>query len=144
MVQSNVVTRRTGHKFYFHISVLVASLGGFLFGYDTAVISGAILFIKKQFVVSLFLEGVIISSLFISAMVGAPLGGTLADAIGRRKTLIIAGVLFLVGSLSMAMAPSIPILILGRVITGLPWGQCQSSHLFISQSYPPLAIEVKW
>jgi len=134
MVQSKVVTRRTGHKFYFHVSVLIASLGGFLFGYDTAVISGAILFIKKQFVVSPFLEGVIISSLFISAMVGAPLGGTLADAIGRRKTLIIAGVLFLVGSLSMAMAPSIPILILGRVITGLSLGTVSIiSPLYISE-----------
>jgi len=65
MVQTNTLTHQTGHKFYLHVSVLIASLGGFLFGYDTAVISGAILFIKKQFIVSSFMEGVIISSLFL-------------------------------------------------------------------------------
>ncbi len=134
MVQTNTLTHQTGHKFYFHVSVLIASLGGFLFGYDTAVISGAILFIKKQFIVSSFMEGVIISSLFLSAMIGAPLGGTLADKIGRRKVLLIAGVLFLVGSLSMALAPSIPILILGRVITGLSLGTVSIiSPLYISE-----------
>ena len=100
----------------------VAALGGLLFGYDTAVISGAILFIKKQFIVSPFLEGAIISSLFLSAMIGAPVGGTIADKIGRRKTLIITGLFFLVGSLIMALAPNIPILILGRVIAGLSLG----------------------
>ncbi len=134
MVQTNTLTHQTGHNFYFHVSVLIASLGGFLFGYDTAVISGAILFIKKQFIVSSFMEGVIISSLFLSAMIGAPLGGTLADKIGRRKVLLIAGVLFLVGSLSMALAPSIPILILGRVITGLSLGTVSIiSPLYISE-----------
>jgi len=105
-----------------------------LLGYDTAVISGAILFIKKQFIVSPYLEGVIISSLFLSAMVGALLGGTFADKIGRRKTLILAGVLFFVGSALMALSPSIPILIVGRVITGLSLGTVSIiSPLYISE-----------
>jgi len=134
MVQTNTLTHRTGYNFFLHVSVLIVSLGGFLFGYDTAVISGAILFIKKQFIVSPFLEGVIVSSLFLSAMIGAPLGGTLADKIGRRRVLIMAGLFFLVGSLSMALAPSIPILILGRVITGLSLGTVSIiSPLYISE-----------
>ncbi|GJM15533.1 MAG: MFS transporter [Thermodesulfobacteriota bacterium] len=134
MVHTNTLTNQTGYNFYFHVSVLIASMGGFLFGYDTAVISGAILFIKKQFVVSPFLEGVIISSLFLSAMIGAPLGGTIADKIGRRKTLIITGLFFLVGSLIMASAPTIPILILGRVIAGLSLGAVSIiSPLYISE-----------
>jgi len=134
MVHTNTLNLQTGHKFYFHVSVLIASMGGFLFGYDTAVISGAILFIKKQFVVSPSLEGVIISSLFLSAMIGAPLGGTLADKFGRRKVLISAGVFFFVGSLSMALAPSIPVLILGRIITGLSLGTVSIiSPLYISE-----------
>ena len=131
---TNKLTHQKGHKFYFHVSVLIASLGGFLFGYDTAVISGAILFIKKQFVVSPFLEGMIISSLFLSAMIGAPLGGTIADKIGRKKALIFAGILFLIGSLIMALALNIPILILGRVIAGLALGTVSIiSPLYISE-----------
>jgi len=131
---TNNLNHQTGHKFYFHVSVLIASLGGFLFGYDTAVISGAILFIKKQFVVSPFLEGAIISSLFLSAMIGAPLGGTIADKIGRKKALIFAGILFLIGSLIMALALNIPILILGRVIAGLALGTVSIiSPLYISE-----------
>lgn len=134
MVQTNTLTHRTGDNFFLHVSVLIASLGGFLFGYDTAVISGAILFIKKQFIVSPALEGVIISSLFLSAMIGAPLGGTLADKIGRRSVLIIAGVLFLVGSLATALAPSILILIFGRVIIGLSLGTVSIiSPIYISE-----------
>lgn len=134
MVRSNKLNHQTGHIFYLHISILVASMGGFLFGYDTAVISGAILFIKKQFIVSPFLEGMIISSLFLSAMVGAVLGGILADRIGRRKTLIITGLFFLVGSLIMALAPNITILILGRVIAGLSLGTVSIiSPLYISE-----------
>lgn len=134
-MSSHTLTRpRTGHKFYFHTSVLIASLGGFLFGYDTAVISGAILFIKKQFIVSPFMEGVIISSLFLSAMIGAPLGGTIADKIGRKKALIYAGLLFLIGSLMMALAPNIPILLLGRVVSGLALGTVSIiSPLYISE-----------
>lgn len=109
-------------------------MGGFLFGYDTAVISGAILFIKKQFIVSPFLEGIIISSLFLSAMIGAPLGGTIADKIGRKKALILAGLLFLLGSLTMALAPMIPILIVGRIITGIGLGTVSIiAPLYISE-----------
>jgi len=134
MVHANTLTHQTGHKFYLHISILVASMGGFLLGYDTAVISGAILFIKKQFAVSPYLEGVIISSLFLSAMIGAPLGGTIADKIGRKKALIFAGILFFIGSLMMAFAPTIPMLILGRIITGIGLGTVSIiAPLYISE-----------
>ena len=134
MIHSNNLSHQTWSKFYFHISILIAALGGFLVGYDTAVISGAILFIKKQLAVSPFMEGVIISSLFLSAMVGAPLGGTIADKIGRRIALISAGVFFVCGSLMMALAPSVSILILGRVITGFALGTVSIiSPLYISE-----------
>jgi len=134
MAQTDTFTHQSRHKFFLYVSVLIGSLGGFLLGYDTAVISGAILFIKKQFILSPFLEGVIISSLFLSAMIGALLGGALADEFGRRKVLIMAGVFFFVGSLFMALAPSIPILILGRVVAGLALGTVSIiSPLYISE-----------
>ena len=109
-------TNRSENRFFLYFSVVIASFGGFLFGYDTAVISGAILYIKQQFSLTSGMEEVIISSLFVSAMIGAPLGGTLADRFGRKKVLIWTAKLFLVGSLIMAVSPSILVLITGRVI----------------------------
>lgn len=125
---------RSDNKLLLYISVAVASFGGFLFGYDTAVISGAILYIKQQFSLSSGMEEVVISSLFLSAMIGAPLGGTLADRIGRKKVLIGTGILFCTGSLIMAVSPSIHTLILGRVITGLSLGMVSvTSPIYISE-----------
>lgn len=121
-------------NFFLYFSVVIASFGGFLFGYDTAVISGAILYIKQEFSLSSGMEEVVISSLFISAMVGAPLGGTIADRIGRRVVLIGVGALFLVGSLIMAFSPTIPILIAGRIMTGLSLGMVSViSPIYISE-----------
>jgi sugar porter (SP) family MFS transporter len=127
-------TSRSENKFFLYISVVIASFGGFLFGYDTAVISGAILYIKQQLSLSSGMEEVVISSLFLSAMVGALLGGTLADRIGRRKVMIAAGVLFCAGSTLMAVAPSVSILILGRIITGISLGMVSvTAPIYISE-----------
>ena len=125
---------RSDKKFFLYFSVLIASFGGFLFGYDTAVISGAILYIKQQFSLSSGMEEVIISSLFLSAMIGAPLGGTLADRFGRKKVLIATGLIFGGGALIMAASPTVPILILGRVITGLSLGMVSvTAPIYISE-----------
>ena len=75
------------------------ALGGLLFGYDTGVISGAILFIKKDFDLSPFLEGAVVAVLLLGALVGAATAGPLADRIGRRRLLLIAAVIFTVGAL---------------------------------------------
>ncbi len=132
MAEDNSI--RSENKFFLYISVIVASFGGFLFGYDTAVISGAILYIKQQFSLSSGMEEVIISSLFLSAMIGAPLGGTLADRFGRRKVLISSGLLFCTGSFLMAVSPTILLLIIGRVITGLSLGMVSvTSPIYIAE-----------
>jgi MFS family permease len=68
----------------------IAALGGLLFGYDTGVISGALLFIGQDFELNPFLEGFIVSSLLLGAMVGAGVSGALSDRLGR-KPLIVAG-----------------------------------------------------
>lgn len=127
-------TNKAESKFFLYLSVVIASFGGFLFGYDTAVISGAILFIKQQLSLSSGMEEVVISSLFLSAMAGALLGGTLADRVGRRKVLITSGIIFCAGSLLMAVAPSVLILILGRVVTGISLGMVSvASPIYISE-----------
>src|SRR5215210_8033682 len=66
------------------------ALGGLLFGYDTGVIAGAILFINKDLGLSPFLSGLVVSSLLVGAMIGAAFAGPIADATGRRRLVLAA------------------------------------------------------
>jgi MFS transporter, SP family, sugar:H+ symporter len=98
------------------------ALGGMLFGYDTGVISGAILFITDELALTPFLEGLVVSSLLLGAAVGAATAGPLSDRLGRRNLIIMAAVTFAVGAIGAALAPSVGVLVLFRVILGLAVG----------------------
>ncbi|MBV8284198.1 MAG: MFS transporter, partial [Candidatus Eremiobacteraeota bacterium] len=82
----------------------VAALGGLLFGYDTGVISGAILFIQKDFSLTTQLQEFTISVVLIGCIAGAAVSGWIADRIGRRWTLLWAGVVFIAGAIISALA----------------------------------------
>jgi sugar porter (SP) family MFS transporter len=109
--------RPTGRTIYFF-----GALGGLLFGYDTGVISGALLFIPNDFKLSPFLQGAIVAALLLGAMIGSALAGRLSDRMGRRRLIIIAAVVFTVGSLLAALAPSVGVLVAARFIIGLAVG----------------------
>jgi len=98
------------------------ALGGLLFGYDTGVISGAILFIKEDFDLSAFMQGAVVASLLLGAMVGAAFAGPLSDRLGRRKLIIAAGVIFTVGSIVAAVSPTVGVLLAARFILGIAVG----------------------
>ena len=98
------------------------SLGGLLFGYDTGVISGAILFISQELGLTPFLEGLVVASLLLGAAVGAASAGPLSDRLGRRNIIIIAAILFTVGAFGAALAPNVGVLVLFRVVLGLAVG----------------------
>ena len=83
---------------------LVVALGGLLFGFNTSVIAGTILFIAKQFGLTTFQKELVVSTLLIGALLGAIVGGLLADRIGRKKTLFISVFLFVLGSVFLVMA----------------------------------------
>jgi sugar porter (SP) family MFS transporter len=100
----------------------ITATGGLLFGYDTGVISGALLFIRQDFELTSFLEGIIVSFLLVGAMVGALSGGPLSDRIGRRPTTLLAAIIFGVGAVAVAFAPSVAFIILGRFLLGLGVG----------------------
>ena len=72
-------------KGFVYYAVAIAALGGLLFGYDTGVISGAILFITKQFSLSSTMEEIVVSAVLIGAVAGASVGGALTDRFGRRR-----------------------------------------------------------
>ncbi|PRQ60791.1 putative major facilitator, sugar transporter, major facilitator superfamily [Rosa chinensis] len=87
---------------------VVAGIGGLLFGYDTGVISGALLYIKDDFEVvrnSSFLQETIVSMALVGAMIGAAAGGWINDAYGRKKATLLADVVFALGAIVMAAAP---------------------------------------
>jgi sugar porter (SP) family MFS transporter len=109
--------RPTGRTIYFF-----GALGGLLFGYDTGVISGALLFIPNSFKLGPFLQGAIVAGLLLGAMIGAAFAGRMADHLGRRRLIMAAAVVFTVGSLLAALAPTVGILVAARVIIGLAVG----------------------
>jgi MFS transporter, SP family, galactose:H+ symporter len=115
----------------------ISALAGLLFGYDTGVISGAILFVRKDFLLSTFQEEVVVSAVLLGAMVGAAFGGKLADALGRRKLLIYVAILFVIGAIGTALAPTPTWLALGRVVVGAAIGIASfTAPLFISEVSP--------
>jgi sugar porter (SP) family MFS transporter len=108
--------RKNGRIYFF------GALGGLLFGYDTGVISGAILFIKEDFDLTPFLEGAVVAALLLGAMVGAALAGPLSDRLGRRNLIITAAVIFTAGAILAAVAPNTGVLLAARFILGLAVG----------------------
>jgi SP family sugar:H+ symporter-like MFS transporter len=98
------------------------ALGGMLFGYDTGVISGAILFIEADLGLNAFSLGLVVSSLLLGAMAGAGAAGPLSDRLGRRRIIIIAAIIFTVGALGAALAPNVAVLVLFRIVLGVAVG----------------------
>jgi sugar porter (SP) family MFS transporter len=118
----------------------VAAIGGFLFGYDTGVISGALLYIPRDFQLTGFTKGAIVSGLLLGAMIGALIAGTLADRIGRKPTIIFAAATFIAGILLAIFAPTIWTLIAGRFVIGLGVGATSDTvPLYIGEVAPPEA-----
>ncbi|RBQ18974.1 MFS transporter [Spongiactinospora rosea] len=98
------------------------ALGGLLFGYDTGVIAGALLFIRQELSLTPLAEGIVVSSLLVGAMVGAAFAGRLADSLGRRRLGQITAVTFAVGAVGAALAPGPAVLVLWRIVLGLAVG----------------------
>ena len=108
--------------FWLYFVAIVASLGGLLSGFDTGVISGALLFINQTWDLSDYLQGFLVSSVLIGAVIGAATNGILADIFGRKKIIIATAIIFIVGSILCALAPNIYVLILSRILVGLAVG----------------------
>ena len=99
-----------------------AALGGLLFGYDTGVISGALLFLRTAFHLSNLMLGVVTSLALAGAAIGAGFAGPLSDRYGRRPILIVTACIFVVGGLVSAFAPILTVLLVGRLLVGLGIG----------------------
>src|SRR3989442_5399460 len=121
-----------GAMLYATLITLVAALGGLLFGFDTGVISGALLFIIPEFHLGAAAQGLVVGIVTLGALAGALLGGAAADAVGRRPTNIAGGATFIIGSLVSAAGPDVATPIVGRFVIGVAIG--------LSSVAPPLYI----
>lgn len=131
------------YKKYLSIVCFVAALGGFLFGFDTAVISGALIFVTQQFHLSAFMEGWFVSSSLLGCIIGVALAGKLSDVYGRKKVMFVAAVLFFLSSGGCMLAGSITTLIAFRLIGGLGIGVASMiCPLYISE-FSPAAVRGK-
>jgi sugar porter (SP) family MFS transporter len=137
MAQAASSSRSGGSRRFVYVVASVAALGGLLFGYDTGVISGALLFIGEDFQLTAFLEGFIVSSLLLGAMVGAGVSGALSDRLGRRTIILAAATIFAIGAVGAGLAPNVETLIFFRFFLGLGVGSASALvPSYISESAP--------
>ncbi|KAJ9555418.1 hypothetical protein OSB04_010032 [Centaurea solstitialis] len=119
---------------------VIAGIGGLLFGYDTGVISGALLYIRDEFEEvdkSSFLQETIVSMALVGAMIGAAAGGWINDTYGRKRATLLADVVFALGSFVMAAAPNPYVLIFGRLLVGLGVGVASvTAPMYIAEAAP--------
>ena len=115
----------------------ISALGGYLFGFDFAVISGALPFLQKQFAFNSYWEGFATGILAIGAIVGCIFAGKVSERYGRRPGLMLAAALFAVSSIAMALAPNRDFFLAARFAAGAGVGMASMlSPMYISEIAP--------
>lgn len=122
------------------VTAATAGLAGLLFGYDTGVIAGALLQIEPDFGINGFKSGMVVSAVPIGAVLGAWFASTNSDKYGRRTLIVVSGIVFIVGALISALAPTdmLWVLISSRVLIGVAIGVASAvAPVYISEVAPP-------
>lgn len=122
---------------FIYVVALVGAIGGMLFGFDTGAISGAILYLKKEFSLTSGLQEVVTSIALLGAAIGAIVGGPLSDRYGRRRLIVVTAGMFVIGSLAAAFAQSVEWLIAARLFIGSAIGVASFvTPLYLSEIAP--------
>jgi len=120
-----------------YVIAAIAATGGLLFGYDTGVISGALIFIRDEWKLDNNAQELVVSAVLIGATFGALVSGKIADVLGRKKVSIITAIIFTLGSIATGLATSVNILIAGRIVIGIAVGVASFTvPLYISEISP--------
>ena len=136
MVEAKPVGTETKSSYLYFIC-LVAALGGFLFGFDTAVISGTVSLVKQDFHLDAVSEGWFVSCALLGCIIGVSVSGKLSDQYGRKSVLITSALLFLVSALGCMLTTTFNGLILFRIVGGLGIGVASMvSPLYLSEFAP--------
>ncbi|MBK0383619.1 sugar porter family MFS transporter [Pedobacter sp. SD-b] len=134
MTQSNVVFN---NRYILFIS-FISAMGGYLFGFDFAVIAGALPFLREQFAFNEYWEGFATASLALGCVAGCLFAGSFSDKYGRRPGLMVAAFIFFISSLGMAFSHNRDLFIFGRFIAGIGVGMASMlSPLYIAEIAPP-------
>ena len=137
-IKSEMSDNTGASKLFLAKICFVASLGGLLFGFDTAVISGTFGFVEQQFELSKLEVGWFGSSALVGSILGALIAGSLGDKYGRKPILFLAGSLFFISALGSTFPPNFSYLIVARLIGGIGVGMASVlSPLYISEFSPP-------
>lgn len=129
--------RRSSWTPYLILAVCLAAVGGLLFGHDTGVISGALLYLKGQFKLDSSLQEAVTATVLVGAVCGAAVGGKASDMVGRRTMLIVFGILFFIGSGGTAVSMNVPWLFAGRFVVGFSIGGASLlAPLYIAEISP--------
>ena len=122
---------------YLLMVTIIGALGGLLFGYDTAVISGAIGFLETKFGLDANLKGWAVSCAILGCIIGVAIAGIIADKIGRKKTMLITAFLFALSAIGSALANDFTVFVIARIIGGVGVGAASMlSPLYISEIAP--------
>src|SRR6266850_6067170 len=128
---------RKGSARYLYLPAMVAAIGGLLFGFDTAVINGAIVFIKQQFGLSDSQTEVAASSLLLGCVVGASVAAFTSDRFGRKRVLLVAAALFTISSIGAALPRNLIEFAVARLLGGVAIGIASTlSPLYIAEISP--------
>jgi SP family galactose:H+ symporter-like MFS transporter len=115
----------------------IAAIAGLLFGFDTGIISGALLFIEKDFIITTETKELIVSSVLLGAMLGSLLGGRLTDSLGRRRLMLIISGLFITGTVIASFATQVNEILFGRLFIGFAIGiGSYTAPLYIAEVSP--------
>lgn len=120
-----------------YVAAAVAAIGGILFGFDTGIISGAILFVQQDFSMTLSERSWAVSIVLVGAIIGSASGGYLSDKLGRRKSIISSAVLVIIGTAVIAASSDIYLFFAGRFVIGTGIGIASFiSPMYISEVAP--------
>jgi SP family arabinose:H+ symporter-like MFS transporter len=136
--EKDFLTSKAGDSLYIWIVASVAAVSGFLFGFDTAVINGALVFLRLQFSLTSLQTELAASSLLLGCLIGAVAAGRLSDNLGRRKCLMGAALLFTLSAVGSAVAQSFVVFSGARLVGGLAIGLASAlTPIYISEVAPP-------
>lgn len=122
---------------FVYLATGIVAVAGILYGYNLTVVAGAILFIRSAFDLGPGTDELLVSAALLGALLGAGIGGSLVDRLGRRTTLLLSGIIAIAGAGCTALAPTVAWLFVGRLVVGAAFGLASfTGPLYLSEIAP--------